>query len=98
MSRGKYWGDTLYSREAEDILLTLCAYAPEHRFPRHGHEQPGIFFLIKGDHAEEDSRQSIVHPPLAGLWHDRGFMHETQVGPGGMVGLNISLSGEVASE
>jgi AraC family transcriptional regulator len=95
LSRGQYWGETVSKHAANDVLLTLCHYAPEWHMPAHSHEQAGVFFLVRGDHEETDAQRRFTQPQLAGLWHDGGFRHEAVTGPKGMTGLNISISPEL---
>lgn len=98
MSKGTYWGEPIATRSDSGLLLTLSQYEPDREYPLHAHDQPGLFFLIRGDHRETDHRQSFRQGAASGIWHDRGFAHATQVGPRGMIGLNISLQPKVFDE
>lgn len=94
LAKGVYWGKAVAKRSEATFLLTLCRYEADTQFPVHCHELPGMFFLVRGDHRETDNISTITQPAASGVWHERGFRHATQVGPQGMLGLNVSVSPE----
>jgi AraC family transcriptional regulator len=91
MPRGAYWGGNLAQVDAGCALLTLCAYPAEARFPRHAHVNPGLFLSVQGQHRETDSDRVVEQLPMSVMWHPSDTPHETEFGPEGAVGLNISL-------
>jgi AraC family transcriptional regulator len=88
---GEYFGDQLVQRKTQGLCLTLCRYPGNRKLPRHSHVNPGFFFLLSGDHLETDERRAKMQPETSMIYHTGGAAHENDIGPKGMVGLNISF-------
>jgi len=89
---GEYLGGALRQTRLPDSSLTLSAYPPGHNYPWHIHEAPTFFVLLAGQHRDRNQRTSFDQPPLSVVFHPTTGPHATNVGPRGMVGINLELS------
>jgi AraC-like DNA-binding protein len=92
LAPGKYFGDQIAQRQAAGVCITLCRYGSNSKLPKHAHENPGFFFLLSGDHREASAAGDRIQPESSLLFHWRDSQHETEIGPRGMVGLNIAFN------
>ncbi len=88
---GQYFGDQLVQRRTDGICLTLCRYRSGQKLPKHAHQNPGFFFLLSGDHYETYEGGAWIQPESSLLYHGYDSPHATDIGPKGMVGLNIAF-------
>jgi AraC-like DNA-binding protein len=91
MGLGQYWGEAAAAFTTDFGRLTLTEYRPDSKCPRHAHENPGLFLLIRGQHRESDESRELDQVPLSPIWHGAGVAHSTSFGPKGAIGLNVSI-------
>ncbi|HLN27497.1 MAG TPA: AraC family transcriptional regulator [Gemmataceae bacterium] len=88
---GIFFGNRVRQCRAAGLSLVVSTYRAGQKLPPHVHENPTFFLLIAGEHRERWRRQDHLQPELTLVFHPTNEPHEAQVGPGGMIGLNIEF-------
>ncbi|MBS1708668.1 MAG: helix-turn-helix transcriptional regulator [Armatimonadetes bacterium] len=73
--------------------VSLDRYEPGSLAP-HLHETDGLFVLLGGDHIDDNGRSTHTQRPSSVVVHPVGLRHGTEVGPAGMVGINVFFRDE----
>jgi AraC-like DNA-binding protein len=89
LAPGEFYGGTLHVRRYAGLTLTLSTYTPDQAQAWHMHANPTFFLLISGDHRDVTRRYEWHQPPLTLTFHSTTELHAAEVGPAGMVGLNV---------
>jgi AraC family transcriptional regulator len=88
---GEYLGARVQECRLGPALLILSAYGPGQRQPWHVHANPGFLILLSGDYQDHWRHERHVQAALSVIYHPTTEPHAGQVGPRGMIGLNIEL-------
>ncbi len=91
LPRGVYLGENVKQISASRVCFTVSRYPGLSRSKRHVHEDPGLFVVVSGQYREERDVGSLEQPPFTLTMHDDIYPHESQIGPAGALGLNISF-------
>jgi AraC family transcriptional regulator len=91
---GTYLGRTLRERTHDGLTLTLSAYRPGQSQPWHVHANPTFFVLLSGHHRDRSPGGELEQPALSLVFHPTTESHATEVGPQGMLGLNVEYESD----
>jgi AraC family transcriptional regulator len=94
MTPGRFFGKTLEELRGGGVLLTLSRYAGSQIQPLHTHERATLFLLLDGRNRERTPSLSHEQRPFTFAYHPTHVPHSDEVGPAGMVGLNLELEPE----
>ena len=89
---GEYFGEPLSQRRLGPALLVLSAYRPGPLQSWHVHSNPGFILLLDGDHCDHWRHERVAQSALSLIYHPTWEPHAGQVGPLGMLGLNIEIA------
>src|SRR5262245_41830684 len=94
LAPGRYFGKTLEELRAGGVLLTFSRYAGRQLQPLHTHERITLFLLLRGRNRERTRTLAHDQRALTFAYHPTDLPHSDEVGPEGMVGLNLELAPE----
>jgi AraC-like DNA-binding protein len=86
---GEYLGRSRWQMHRAGLVLTLSSYEAGLQSPWHTHTYPTIFVLLNGAHRDQSRRQTCEQRVLTAVFHPVTEPHATEVGPAGMLGLNV---------
>jgi AraC family transcriptional regulator len=86
-----YFGQSLRDRRSAGLRLTLMRYPPGQAQPWHVHAYPTLFLLLSGRNCDQARHYTHDQAALTLVFHPTTEPHAAQVGPHGMVGLNVEL-------
>jgi AraC family transcriptional regulator len=95
---GEYLGLSHWQKHLSGLVLTLSSYRPGLEQSWHAHTRPTIFLLLDGTHHDRSPRQTWEQAELTAIFHPVTEPHATEVGPDGMLGLNVEYPHEWLSE
>src|SRR4051812_9500580 len=87
----QYLWRKLWHRRGAGVALTLSTYQPHQATSFHIHANPTVFLLISGDHRDRWLKSELDQAPMTMVFHPTTEPHGTEVGPRGMVGLNVEF-------
>lgn len=91
---GKFFGEPVWERRCNGLLLTLSVYPPCRTQPWHCHANPTFFLLLGGDHRDRSGHADFEQPAFSFVYHPTTKPHAGELGPSGMRGLNIEYERE----
>ena len=91
LQSGRYFGSGRTQWESDTVSLQLTAYEPLQSQPWHTHENPTLFVHLRGAHCDHWPQIQFSQPLLTAVFHPRSTSHRSEVGPNGMVGINVEL-------
>jgi AraC-like DNA-binding protein len=92
LPEGKYFGAAIRQVTVNGMTLTLSRYSEGEAQPWHTHENPTLFFLMRGGLRDRRRRNELELQTQMLVYHPVDEPHRSEPGPRGMVGLNIEPS------
>ena len=72
---GRFYGDTLSTREVAGFGLTETIYPPHCKLPRHSHERPYFGLILRGTYTEDYGKKTRVCQPSMLVYHPADEEH-----------------------
>jgi AraC family transcriptional regulator len=88
---GAHFGESLRERSFGGLTVKLLSYQAGQKQPLHVHAHPTLFVLLTGAHRERWRRGEHEQPALAPLYHPTAVHHGSEVGPDGMLAINLEF-------
>src|SRR5579862_6139194 len=89
LAAGEFFGRTLCVRRCAGLTLTLSNYTADQAQAWHVHANPTFFLLVSGDHRDMTRQITWYQSPMSLTFHPVTELHAAEVGPSGMLGLNV---------
>src|SRR5262245_12235745 len=92
LGAGKFFGQTLGTRQLGPFHITASRYRPGDCLPRHCHERAYLYVMLAGGMTERTLRRENVCTRGWLVYNEAGEAHDDQVLEQGAEGLNIEMS------
>lgn len=79
LPRGKFYGETLKSKEVAGLLLTEMTYPAGLVIGKHSHESASFCLIVEGTYSEVYGRRSRLCKPLSLIFHPSDEIHSNYI-------------------